>query len=311
MINYLTSNRLLSTKQHGFLTRRSTLTQLMLSTNDWYKAVDDGSSVDVIFLDLAKAFDSVSHKKLIKKLEFYGIGGKLYLWLQAFLTNRYQRVRVGDEFSQWSPVTSGVPQGSVLGPLLFLLYVNDMCDVVQHSSIYMYADDTKLYMSYQQIEYCQIFQNDLNSIYNWTKTWQLKINVSKCSVMHIGRRNPKSHYYIGNEILNVSVTERDLGIFVSNNLMFSEHCSKIASKASQRIGLLLHAFVPRDLDFLIRMFKIYIRPILEYNSCVWSPRWLKDVDLIESVQRSFTRRIIVFWQSIYGGGLSYRGSTPC
>ena len=211
------------------------------------------------------------------------------------LKNRRQRVQVNDSYSDWGSATSGVPQGSVLGPLLFLIYINDIVDVVKHSNIKLYADDSKIYHSFErEAEFSDGLQDDLESIAAWAASWQLSVNASKCFVLPVGNRlvsqNP-SRYSLNDVALPTVKVEKDLGVFMSGDLRFSEHCSKIASSASQVAGIIFRAFASKDVCFMVKMFITYIRPILEYNSEVWSPSLLGDIDVVESIQRSYTRRI--------------------
>ena len=160
---HVTRNDLLCQNQHGFTKGRSCLTNLLTSIENWTREMDQGNDVDVIYLDFAKAFDSVPHKRLLKKLEGYGIRGKLLAWIQDFLQDRKQRVIYNDEASDWTQVLSGVPQGSVLGPTLFILYVMDIPEVIK-SSVDMFADDTKLYRAIRNDEDIEMLQSDVNTL---------------------------------------------------------------------------------------------------------------------------------------------------
>ena len=301
VLKHLLENSLLTWHQHGFLPKRSTLTELLECLNYWMEAINRGEHVDVMYIDLRKAFDSVDHKKLIQKCEAYGIRGKSIAFIKAFLTNRWQRVKVGDVFSQWSRVTSGVPQGSVLGPLLFLIYINDMPDVISSCEIKLYADDAKIFRSRESTMSRAVgLQHDLTSLQIWCEEWQMQINGSKCSLLQIGwNRNVVTQYTVGGVVAPNETSVKDLGVSVSGRLNFSEHCGRISSKASQRVGLTYRAFSSRDTPFMIGMFKTYVRPILEYNCEVWSPVKLEDIDRLERVQRSFTKRIKGLFNKTY------------
>ena len=186
LMSYLLFNNLISKAQHGFLAKKSTLTNLMNCMNDWTNFYNNNKSVDVIFLDLAKAIDSVCHRKLIQKLRCYGIQGNLLLWIECFL-KRQQRVRINNSFSDWANVESGVPQGSVLGPLLFLLYINDALDVVHNSKNVLYADDWVIYTSMDD-DGGPSLQKNLDNINSWSTEWQLTIATSKCFQLHIDKK---------------------------------------------------------------------------------------------------------------------------
>jgi hypothetical protein len=302
IMEYLVTNNLLNPAQHGFLEKHSTLTQLLECTNDWVGEINEGNCIDSVYLDFRKAFDSVVHSKLLVKCESYGLSGKVLRFLRSFLTGRWQRVIVGDCASSWLPVKSGVPQGSVLGPLLFLLYINDLPDVLQCSTCKLYADDSKIYGPLRRSEESsRLIQHDITSIHIWCENWQIQLNSSKCELLKIGSTsaNEGSSYSLGGSKIKVSSLVKDLGVLVSSKLNFREHCAHIVSKASRKCGLMYHAFVSRDVKFMITYFVTHVRPILEYNCEVWSPFLLADIDLVESVQRSFTKRIYGFWDIPY------------
>ena len=172
----LESNNLISESQHGFCNKHSTITLLASTINDWAACLERCNSVHSLLLDLAKAFDSVPHQRLLLRLESLGIHGNLLSWFDYFLTKRYQRVVVNGSFSEWLPVRSGVPQGSVLGPLLFLLYVVELHRNVQHGNIKLFADDIVLYKEIIFPSDHDLLQDDLTAIYGWCKMWLLKLN---------------------------------------------------------------------------------------------------------------------------------------
>ncbi len=292
ILSFLSHNRLISSHQHGFVSGKSTVTQLVECLNFWYQSLDEGGVVDVIYLDVSKAFDTVSHKKLLSKLPSYGISGSTLRWLEAFLLNRQQRVVVDGTPSNWSPVTSGVPQGSVLGPLLFLLYVNDVTDLDLGGEIKLFADDMKPYYASMQKPFdFSPLASDLKQIAGWAEKNQLKLALEKSNVLHIGRKNPQHSYRIG-EIEVPSVAEvKDLGVFITSDLKFHLHCHKIFASASQISSLIFKSFENRSKNFLFRLFETYVRPKLEYASVVWNPHFSGDIDLVERVQRRFTKRI--------------------
>jgi hypothetical protein len=299
-MDYLIANNLLNPAQHGFLPKHSTLTEQLECLSDWVEEINRGNTVDSVYLDFRKAFDSVVHSKLLLKCESYGLSGKVLRFLRAFITGRWQRVVVDDCVSSWLPVKSGVPQGSVLGPLLFLLYINDLPDVLQCSTCKLYADDSKIYAPLRRKEqFSRLLQHDLTSVHIWCDTWQLQLNSSKCELLKIGSVSADGSYTLAGSNIRVSSLVKDLGVLVPNKLDFREHCASIASKASKKCGLMYHAFVSRDSKFMLTYFITHVRPILEYNCEVWSPFALADIDLIENVQRRFTKRIFGFWEVPY------------
>src|SRR6218665_1193904 len=232
------TNNLLSANQHGFTRNRSCLTNLLETLEEWTEALDEGCGVDAIFLDYQKAFDTVPHQRLLSKLKGYGISVMLLEWIRNFLMYRKMRVVINGEETNWAAVLSGVPQGSVLGPLLFLIYVNELPDIIE-SSVRMFADDTKLWRKIQNEEDEQILQQDLDRLENWSETWLLKFNASKCKVMQIGRkRNVNYHLRSGMDIVNLTETEmeKDLGVWIDKDLKWSHQCRKAASKAMSVLG---------------------------------------------------------------------------
>ena len=174
------TNNVILPHQHGFTPGRSCSTQLLLAMNDWTKTLDDGHSVDILYFDFAKAFDSVPHNRLISKLQGCGISGKLLAWVKNFLVGRKQKVVLNSHASDWSSVSSGVPQGSVLDPILFNIYVSDM-PLIVNSPIFQFADDVKMFRTIRTVDdFCQL-QQDINLLFAWSKKWQLKFNISKCN----------------------------------------------------------------------------------------------------------------------------------
>ena len=287
MISFLRTHNLISQDQFGFLARRSACTQLLITLNNWTLNVDNGMKVDVVYTDIAKAFDTVSHSKLLLKVEAYGFKSNLLQWIRAFLNDRTQCIYVGLDVSSPKSITSGVPQGSVLGPLLFLIYVNDLPNHVQSpAGIEIFADDTKLYLGYTENQNTPLMQS-LNQFCSWSKTWQLTVAYSKCSVISFGSHGyePTSPYSLsGIPLQFVS----DLGVCLNSDLTPSMHCSNIAAMAFNRSCLLLKCFHSNDVSLLVRLYKVYVRPLLESNTQVWNPWFHKDIQCIE---RFFTRAI--------------------
>ena len=181
--NYLSDNNLLSPNQHGFVPRRSCCTQLLHALNDWTLSLDECLSTDVVYFDFSKAFDSVPHTRLLLKLQAYGINGQLLSWFKSFLMGRRQCVKINGVLSSWIQVSSGVPQGSILGPLLFSLYVNELPSLVS-SQLLMFADDIKLYRTIRSSEDCLVLQNDINILLDWSKRWLLSFNILKWMYRH-------------------------------------------------------------------------------------------------------------------------------
>jgi hypothetical protein len=289
---HLLMHKLITKQQHGFLAKHSTCSQLLECVNDWTLSLNVRNSVDAVYIDFHKAFDSVVHSKLLHKLKAYGIAGNLLQWITNFLFNRFQSVKVGLHNSGFSAVRSGVPQGSVLGPMLFIVYINDLVDVFGHNlTVKLFADDVKIYVSISDIDSVNLLQDSLAALTKWASDWQLKISIGKCVALHLGRNNLMHNYVVNDAVLpNVRET-RDLGVIVDSKLCFSAHLAQISAKAHQRAGLILRCFKSRDPHLLFRAFCVYVRPILEYCSPVWSPVYKADITKLEAVQRRFTRRL--------------------
>ena len=240
----------LSKHQFGFLKNRSCLSQLLTSFTYIFDEVDKGTPVDVVYLDLKKAFDSVPHDELLFKMWRLGITGPLWYWFKAYLTNRQHYVSIDGISSNLLPVLSGVPQGSILGPLLFLIYINDLPEQINYASCYLFADDTKLLKSIHQANDCLTLQTDINNLCNWCKDWKLMLNGVKCSMMRISLSQHtltcSDKYQIFASILQSVSCQRDLGIMVSNDLSWSSHYNKICSKAYRSLNLIQRTLPPNS-----------------------------------------------------------------
>ena len=235
------------------------------------------------------------NQRLITKLKSYNINGPILNWIISFLSERSQYVKINNSTSKNHKVTSGVPQGSVLGPTLFIYFINDLPNVNHNSNIKIFADDTKAYNSIKNQEDINNLQNVIDEMFLWTQKWLLKFNKDKCKILHIGKNNPKNKYYVGNENdrheLNETDLEKDLGVFIDPNLDFKKHIKTIVKKASYLNYKILKNFTYRDANILVPLFKTLIRPILEYGNSIWSNGLKKYSTLIENVQRKFTKYI--------------------
>ena len=196
LVNYLESNDLLYSSQHGFRKNKSCLTNLLEFLQEVSDGMDKGVSIDVIYLDFSKAFDKVPHKRLLLKLKAMGIGGRVLKWIESWLGNRRQRVVLNGKCSDWEEVTSGVPQGSVLGPILLLLFINDLDEGIVNR-ILKFADDTKVIGRVGTQEQIKVLRQDLQKLMDWSMDWQMMFNVEKCKVMHMGNKNIEANYEMG------------------------------------------------------------------------------------------------------------------
>jgi len=298
LLDYLVKHVLITKDQFGFMKRRSTCANLLESLNDWVVNVESKLITDVLYIDFRKAFDSVSHNKLLIKLKAYGIDGNLIGWIASFLSNRTQVVRLNNCLSNSIAVTSGVPQGTVLGPTLFLIFINDIADIFSdlNVTLKLFADDVKLYSCYHACVDNDDLDKAIIRLIDWSNKWQLRIANEKCLVLRI--YNSRCKFNIQHKCYNINNCDlpclshvRDLGITVDSNLNFNQHISLIVHKAHQRANLILKCFQSRDRKLLLKAFCTYVRPLLEYCTPVWSPHHSYLVHKVEGVQRSFTKRI--------------------
>ena len=289
IVNHMTVYNLYSECQHGFRKSRSCVTQLLEVMEILTDFIDDGESVDIIYLDFKKAFDAVPHQRLLSKLSFYGITGNVHKWVEDFLKGRTQRVRVGRDFSSSADVLSGIPQGSILGPILFTIFINDISDNIK-SCCRIFADDTKVFNISSESE---VLQNDLETLQEWTATWDLHFNVSKCNVMHMGRGNENCSYILdvnnGVTEINKCTEEKDLGVIFDQKLSFDAHIQSIIKKANRNLGIIRRAFSFLDKSTFLLLYKALVRPILEYANVIWHPRLKRQSVSIERVQRRATK----------------------
>jgi len=200
----------------------------------------------------------------------------------AWLSNRKQRVQMHRIFSDWTQVTSGVLQGSVLGPVLFLIYINDLEAGISNSSrVLKFADDTKLYRKVDSSNDQTLLQRDLDSLCRWAGDWQMSFNVSKCKLMHVGKRNQSFDYVMEGQSLEKSSTEKDLSVFLSCDLKSASHCINANVKGNKMLGLVKRTVESRDPQVLLALYKSLVRPHLEYCCSAWNPHYTKDKHLLE------------------------------
>ena len=193
-MKHMKRNNLFSNKQFGFLDGRSTVLQLLIVLDKWTRTIDEGGSIDCIYCDFKKAFDKVPHKRLLKKIEGYGIRGEILGWIKAFLSDRTLQVIVNGETSQCKEVTSGIPQGSVLGPLLFVIFINDLPTQVK-SDLFLFADDTKIFRNIRSEDDRETLQKDINTMLEWANKWQLEFHLDKCVSMSINNKEDQPRTY--------------------------------------------------------------------------------------------------------------------
>ena len=294
LCKHMQDNNILSKDQFGFCQGRSCVTQLLVTINDWMFSLDNHVPVDAAYLDFSKAFDSVPHKRLIHKLSSYGIKGNLLNWISDFLDQRTQHVTINDKQSASIPVSSGVPQGSVLGPTLFIYYINDLPESTDQI-VRLFADDSKVYSEIRSQEDVDRLQKGIDDMVEWSDKWLMRFNSKKCKILHLGKNNPNNVYHIGegNERrqLETTVCEKDLGVNVDPLLNFEQHINLVCKKGRSISGLLMRSMTNRNWDIMVPLFKALIRPHLEYANPIWNPYKVKYIKQIEQIQRNFTRHI--------------------
>lgn len=304
IIEHLSKHSLLSDRQFGFRKNRSTILQLLTVLEDWTDALDNNLQVDTVYLDFKKAFDSVPHKRLLQKLEAYGIRGELLTWLRNFLDQRKQRVMINGNYSKWTDVISGIPQGSILGPILFIVFINDLPGVVG-SVCQLFADDCKMYKNITAEADQRELQEDIMRLCQWSKDWLLNFNIQKCKVVSYGNIRFEYEYKMTDDrnnqhILVSEESERDLGILFKQNLKFEEHIDNTVNKVNRIMGLIKRKFTYMDKSLFLTLYKSLVRSHLDYGNLIFYPTTKKYKQILENAQRRATRVIPELH------GLSYR-----
>ena len=303
MVSHLEDNNLLCKNQHGFRSGKSCLTQLLHHFDEVLDSMAHGAEVDSIYLDYAKAFDKVDHQLLLKKLKLYGFSPKLVSWIESFLSNRSQRVVVDGHMSFTAWIISGVPQGTVLGPILFLIYINDIADCVTSCTLKCFADDTKISKAITESSCVAELQSDLIEVTNWSirnnmtphedKYGYICHGLDRNNLLHELPFTSLQYQYItpSGSTLTPANSIVDLGVTVSNDLSWSPHINLISDKGRKMAAWVFSIFRSRHRDIMMVLYRSMVRSQVEYCSPLWNPFKIADIQEIESVQRSFTARI--------------------
>ena len=292
VMGHLDSNNILTDCQHGFRRRRSCETQLLTLSDELLKSLDKGKQHDLAILDFSKAFDKVPHKRLLTKLHHYGIRGQTLEWIKAFLTDRTQRVVVDGATSDPAPVISGVPQGSVLGPILFLVFINDLPLRVS-SKTRLFADDCVVYRQIDSDSDCDHLQEDLHRLWQWEKLWGMSFHPEKCSILRVHRkRSPILHNYtLKGHTLASEETSKYPGVELTKDMSWKPHIQNVTRKGNSTLGFLRRNLRIGNENVKSAAYFSLVRPHLEYCSTVWNPYQKDQIHDLEMVQRRAARYV--------------------
>ena len=295
IVSHMEENNLLNPGQHGFRAGRSCLSQLLSHVETITKILEDGDNVDVIYLDFSKAFDKVDFLVTLRKIKHLGISGNIGKWIYSFLTGRTQCVIVNGMRSDVSEVKSGVPQGSVLGPLLFLILLGDIDKSVSSAFVSSFADDTRVGHRIKTAEDINSLQEDLKAIYQWSADNNMKFNSEKFECIRYGKRRDihETTVYLSdtNTVIAPKDQIKDLGVIISSNCLFKNQIDNVVKTASKLCGWILRTFKTRTPRLMILLWKSLVLSKLDYCSQLWSPIGKGDIQKLEMVQRSFIRKI--------------------
>lgn len=286
----------LSVSQHGFMPKRATTTNLAVFSNYLYTNLVSNKQVDTIYTDFSKAFDRISHKILIERLSDFCLLPSIVCWICSYLIGRTQSVRFLNCISKEFNVLSGVPQGSHLGPLLFLIFIDSLPDVLQFSHCLMYADDVKIFRCINRIEDCFLLQSDLLQLSNWCTHNKLPLNIKKCNVVSYQKSRSTTVQMIDFQyVLDLVTIVRleqisDLGVLFDKSLNFNGHIDRQCSKALSALGLIIRFSKEFNDPFTLKsLYEALVRPLIEFSSIIWNPIYKIRSDKIERIQKRFLR----------------------
>ena len=289
LITFLNENNIGNNAQHGFRLGRSTLSNLLSCDAQIAKLIDVNHAYDIITIDFAKAFDKAQHNLVINALHQVGITGTSLRWFASFLEQRKQQVAVGESLSTVGDVISGVVQGSCLGPPLYTILSDSLLLVTRLFKV-AFADDVKFIADVTELSRDEV-QCELSAITNWSDEHEMPLSIDKCGVMHCGHNQPNHVYYIHGSIIQSIDQFKDLGVIRSQDASYSGHCESVVNKANKMAGLLRRVFKSRSKEMMWPAFIYYVLPTLTYCSPAWHPKQKGNINLLENVQRRYTKRI--------------------
>ena len=290
-MQHLEEFSLINSSQHGFRHGRSTLTQLLSFYDNILTNIEGGSQVDVLFVDYEKCFDKIDHKILLSKLSSVGIKGKALAWIKNFLGRRTFKVRVDGTFSNEAPVISGVPQGTVLGPLLMLVMNSDVDEVIKNGVIGTFADDTKIMNTIKTLQDTQNMQEDLQNLESYTTTNNMQMNGDKFVLLRYNKTFNQPLLLADGTAIKEAEGTKDLGIWMSNDAKFTQHITNVSRSCQTIASMVFRSFKTRDNFLLLTLLKSLILPKLDYCSILYFPTNLGDLRKLEQIQSNFTMRM--------------------